>query len=71
MLAVAGANSSRQCSFAHREWALAEGLPEAEPAALEGLQAETFDARTWAAIARAQAATRSDFTAVTEANFWR
>ena len=37
MLAVAGADSSRQCSFAHREWALAEGISEAELAALEGL----------------------------------
>jgi len=26
MLAVAGANSSRHCSFADREWALAEGF---------------------------------------------
>ena len=26
MVAVAAANNCRQCSFAHREWALAEGL---------------------------------------------
>ena len=26
MLSVAGANSCRQCSFAHRQWALAEGV---------------------------------------------
>ena len=74
MLAVAGANSCRQCSFAHREWALAEGLPEAELAELEGLQAESFDARTWAAIAWAQAYARSDFTDVPDvidANFRR
>ena len=72
MLAVAGANSCRQCSFAHREWALAEGIPEAELAALEGLQPESFDARKWAAIAWAQAAARSDFTDVPDvidANF--
>lgn len=67
MVAVAGANSSRQCSFAHREWALAEGLPAAELATLEGLQAESFDARTWAAITWAQAAVRSDFTDVPDA----
>ena len=74
MLAVAGANSCRQCSFAHREWALAEGLPEAELAALEGLQAESFDAQKWAAIAWAQAAAGSDFADVPdaiEANFRR
>jgi AhpD family alkylhydroperoxidase len=67
MLAVAGANSCRQCSFAHREWALAEGVSEAELAALEGLDAEAFDARTWAAIAWAQAYARSDFGEVPDA----
>ena len=56
MVAVASANTSRQCSFAHHEWALAEGLPTAELAALEGLQAEAFDARKWAAIDWARAA---------------
>ena len=74
MLAVAGANSSRQCSFAHREWALAEGLPEPELAALEGLQADYFDARTWGAITWAQAAARSDVADVpddVEASFRR
>ena len=72
MVAVAGANSCRQCSFAHREWALAEGLPAAELAALEGLQPEQLDARTWAATAWAQAAASSDFADVPpaiEANF--
>ena len=64
MLAVAGADSSRQCSFAHREWALAEGLSEAELAALEGLDTRSFDERTWAAIAWAQAYARSDFAGV-------
>ncbi len=67
MLAVAGANSCRQCSYAHREWALAEGLLEAELVALEGLDAESFDAKTWAAVAWVQEAARSDFTAVPEA----
>jgi AhpD family alkylhydroperoxidase len=72
MLAVAGANSCRQCSYAHREWALAEGVSEAELAALEGLDEESFDAREWAAIAWVQAKARSDFEAVPEiidANF--
>jgi AhpD family alkylhydroperoxidase len=72
MVSVAGANSCRHCSYAHREWALIEGLPEDELAALEGRQAESFDARTWAAIAWVHAAASSDFTDVpeaTEANF--
>lgn len=67
MLAVAGANSCRQCSFAHRQWALAEGLPEVELAALEGMDAESFDPRTWAAIAWAQEYARSEFGAVPDA----
>jgi alkylhydroperoxidase family enzyme len=61
MVAVAAANTSRQCSFAHREWARGEGLPEAELAALEHQQVESLDARTWAAVAWAQAAARSHF----------
>ena len=72
MLTVAGANSCRQCSYAHREWALAEGLPPEELAALEGLDEAAFDARTWAAIAWAQAFAASDLVAapaVVDANF--
>jgi AhpD family alkylhydroperoxidase len=67
MLAVAGANACRQCSFAHREWALAEGVSQAELAALEGLDPEAFDARTWAAIAWVQAYARSDLDEVPDA----
>jgi AhpD family alkylhydroperoxidase len=67
MLAVAGANACRQCSFAHREWALAEGVSEAELAALEGLDPEAFDARTWAAIAWVQEFARNDLEEVPDA----
>jgi AhpD family alkylhydroperoxidase len=67
MVSVAAANSCRHCSYAHREWALIEGLPEDELAALEGRQAESFDARTWAAVAWVHAAAASDFTDVPEA----
>jgi AhpD family alkylhydroperoxidase len=66
MIAVANANSCRHCSFAHREWALAEGVPAAEIAALEGLDTGSFDSRTWAAVAWAQALASSDFTGVPE-----
>ncbi len=61
MIAAAGADSSRQCSFAHREWARAEGLPEEELAALEGLDFTALDERRWAAFAWAQAFARRDF----------
>jgi AhpD family alkylhydroperoxidase len=74
MVAVAGDNNCRQCSFAHREWALAEGLPKDELAALEGQEPESFDPRKWAAIAWAGAAARSRFGEVPdviEANFRR
>lgn len=72
MLAVAGADSSRQCSFAHREWARAEGVPEAELAALEGLGFDSLDERKWAAFGWAQAYARSelaDAPAAADANF--
>lgn len=62
MLAVAGADSSRQCSFAHREWARSVHIPEDELTALEGLDTESLDERRWAAFAWAQAYARSDLT---------
>ena len=67
MVAVASANSSRQCSFAHREWALAAGLPKAELAALEAMDPEPFDAHRWAAIAWVHAAASGGFRHVPEA----
>ena len=45
MLSVADADTCRQCSFAHHEWALAEGISDAELAALDGMDAEFIDAR--------------------------
>jgi AhpD family alkylhydroperoxidase len=67
MVSVAAANSCRHCSYAHREWALIEGLPPDELAALEGRDPESFDERTWAAVAWVHAAAASDFTDVPEA----
>ncbi len=67
MVTVASANSSRHCGFAHREWALAAGLPEAEVEALERMDAASFDAHRWAAIAWAHAAARNGFRHVPEA----
>ncbi len=60
MLAVARANACRLCTLAHRRWALAEGVSDAELAALENQDAEQFDRRTWAAIAWADARARAD-----------
>ncbi len=59
MLAVAQANACRLCTLAHRRWALAEGLTNAELAALENQDPERFDRRTWAAIAWADARARA------------
>jgi len=67
MVSVAAANSCRQCSYAHREWALIEGLPAEELAALESRDPESFDERTWAAVAWVHALAASDFTDVPEA----
>jgi AhpD family alkylhydroperoxidase len=67
MVSVAAANSCRQCSYAHREWALIEGLPPDELAALEGRDYESLDERTWAAVAWVHALAASDFTDVPEA----
>jgi AhpD family alkylhydroperoxidase len=67
MVSVAAANSCRHCSYAHREWALIEGLPADELAALEGQDPEAFDERTWAAVAWVHALAASDFTDVPEA----
>ena len=66
MLSVADANTCRQCSFAHREWALAEGMSDAELAALEGMDAEYFDGRKLAALYWVHAYASSDFTSVPE-----
>jgi AhpD family alkylhydroperoxidase len=67
MVSVAAANSCRQCSYAHREWALIEGLPADELAALERRDPESFDERTWAAVAWVHALAASDFADVPEA----
>ena len=64
MISVADADTSRQCSFAHHEWALAEGISDAELAALEGGDVEFFDARKLAAIVWTHEYASTDFTSV-------
>lgn len=70
MLAVARANGCRWCTMAHRQWALAEGVTDAELAALEDQRPEAFDRATWAAIAWAQARAHADLGRV-DAEFER
>jgi AhpD family alkylhydroperoxidase len=66
MLAVAQANACRLCTLAHRRWALAEGVTDAELAALENQDPDRFDRRTWAAIAWADARARASLGPVPE-----
>ena len=72
MLSAAGADSSRQCSYAHRQWARSVGVAEEEIVALENLDFTAFDDRRWAAFAWAQAYARNDLGEVpadVESNF--
>ena len=66
MVAVARVNSCRFCSYHHREWALRVGLPGDELAALEGVDAESVDARRWVAVAYVQELARAEFRSVPE-----
>jgi AhpD family alkylhydroperoxidase len=59
MLAVAQANACRLCTMAQRRWALAEGVTDAELAALEQHDQARCDRRTWAALAWADARARA------------
>lgn len=62
MFSVAVADECRQCGFAHRTWAIGEGVPEANLDAIERGDMGPFDARTRVAITWAQAYARSDLT---------
>ena len=64
MICAAGADSSRQCSYAHRQWAKSVGVTEEEVVALENLDFTAFDRRRWAAFAWAQAYARNDLGTV-------
>jgi AhpD family alkylhydroperoxidase len=64
MVAVAEVNGCRFCSFAHREWALDEGVSEAELAQLEGMRPGDFDRRTWLAVTYARSLAAEDFGSV-------
>ena len=61
MMTVAAADTSRQCSFAHREWAIGEGIPKDELAAIEAQDYGLFDEKKLAAFMWVQALARADF----------
>lgn len=61
MMTVAAADTSRQCSFAHREWAIGEGIPKDELAAIEAQDYGLFDEKKQAAFMWVQALARADF----------
>jgi len=61
VVAVAKVNACRMCEHAHTRMALEAGVSNAELAALESLDEDAFDRRTWLAIAHARERTKADF----------
>lgn len=61
MVAVAQVNECRYCSFVHQAWASQAGVSDKELAQMEGLDPESFDRRTWVALAYARARAEADF----------
>ena len=62
MVAVARANACRYCSFVHREWALAVGLPDDDLARIEGMDADSFDRERWLAATYGQSTITGDLS---------
>ncbi|MGB5704417.1 MAG: carboxymuconolactone decarboxylase family protein, partial [Polyangiales bacterium] len=54
VVAVAQANACRMCEHAHTRMALEAGVTDAELAALENMDPEVLDRRTWLALAYAR-----------------
>lgn len=61
IVAVAQTNACSMCEHAHTRHALAEGVSDAELAALEDMDEEAFDRSTWLALAHARSRTKTDF----------
>lgn len=61
MLAVARFNDSKYCSWAHREWALIEGVCEEELAHVEGTDPAHLDRKRWTAVCFVQELVAVDF----------
>lgn len=63
IVAVAQANACRMCEHAHTRMALEAGVTDAELAALEQMDPEGLDRRTWLALAYARERAAASFTA--------
>ena len=66
IVAVAQANACGMCEHAHTRMALESGVSDAELAALERMDAEALDRRTWLALAYARERASADFATVSD-----
>jgi AhpD family alkylhydroperoxidase len=66
IVSVAQANACRMCEHAHSRMALEAGVTDAELAALERMDAQTLDRRTWLALAYARERATADFAPVSD-----
>lgn len=66
IVAVAQANACRMCEHAHTRMALEAGMTDAELAALEQMDPQGLDRRTWLALAYARERAEADFASSSE-----
>lgn len=66
IVAVAQVNVCRMCEHAHTRMALEAGVSDAELAALENMDPDAIDRRTWLALAHARARTKADFAPIVQ-----
>ncbi|MFW2390237.1 MAG: carboxymuconolactone decarboxylase family protein [Polyangiales bacterium] len=66
IVAVAQVNACKMCEHAHTRMALEAGVSDAELAALENMDEEAFDRRSWLALAHARDRTQSGFAPITD-----
>ncbi|MDB4278576.1 carboxymuconolactone decarboxylase family protein [Deltaproteobacteria bacterium] len=66
IVSVAQANTCRMCEHAHTRLALEAGVSDAELAALERMDAQALDRRTWLALAYARERASADFAPVSD-----
>ena len=71
IVSVAQANACRMCEHAHTRMALEAGVTDAELAALERMDAQALDRRTWLALAYARERASADFTPVSDPDLQR
>lgn len=66
IVSVAQANACRMCEHAHTRMALQAGVTDAELAALERMDPQTLDRRTWLALAYARQRASADFAPISD-----